>query len=591
MPDKTSPEVKTARMRLLIIAFTTGAALMSLEIAGSRILAPVFGSGIYVWGSLISVFIGSLAVGYYLGGKIADMWPSFLPLGIAAGVAGVYHLALPVIEVGIFNFMGLERAVGSRWTVLFTAILLFTFPSVLLGCISPMAVRLSARRIEEIGNISGKLYAVSTLGSLFGTLLTAFVLIPEPALGIRGILHLLGFVLLAVAALAIIPMRKKAGKGRAALVAFFLAGGLLLIPCPEPNVTLYPTERLLHLEDSVYHRIAVVDDPGMVDNWEKSYEMDGCFYRPRNALTREGYLRPVYGENATGTRYLYFNNYRESAIFLDTRTYFYNRMNMPGIEVPVFPSACNYTDQLWLPLIWNPGVKNVVFIGGGGGVVPRMYLAKFPAMRADLVELDPAIVRVAREYFYLDEAEFPDGQGGSRLGIHCVDGRQYFKREHSEPYDLVVLDAFSAAGQIPFHLTTLEYIREIKEHMTEDGILLWNIISVLDGPEGLVFQHAYRTLAEEFAQVYVFPKWVGFDDIDYTESNNIILICTNEKTRRSLTDIVQSAVETQNELSIPIPSFVKQASSCVRMERLEKILWDDVQPLTDDWAPIDTWAY
>src|SRR5947209_3110716 len=166
---------------------------MALEIVGSRILAPYFGSSVYVWGSLISIFLAALSAGYYFGGVAADRWPRAGALALALAAAGVLILVLPLASRSILEMFS-ARDLGPRASPLLASVVLFVLPSLLLGMTSPFAIKLAAIDLATVGNTAGVLYAISTAGSIAGTLLTAFALIP--AMGVRAILYALGGALL-----------------------------------------------------------------------------------------------------------------------------------------------------------------------------------------------------------------------------------------------------------------------------------------------------------------------------------------------------------------------------------------------------------
>ena len=146
---------------------------MSLELLGGRILAPWFGSSIYVWGSIITVFMLALSIGYLIGGRLSLRSPTLGKFGCILTLASVIlyptvHLAEPTM-VWVF-----ERIEDPRYGSLVASLLLFVAPTIVLGAISPYAVRLLVRVREESGNVAGTLYFVSTLGSALGTLATSF---------------------------------------------------------------------------------------------------------------------------------------------------------------------------------------------------------------------------------------------------------------------------------------------------------------------------------------------------------------------------------------------------------------------------------
>jgi hypothetical protein len=212
------------RLGLLATVFVAGAALMSLEMAGFRLVEPELGSDIVVWGSLISVFLGGLAIGAVAGGRWADTRPSLAKLGLILAAAGAVALAVPLYadamlawaypgaapplpsEWGTGGAGGTELAVyhppDMRWAALSAGTLLFGLPAVLLGMVSPYAARLFVREMPHLGASLGQLYGVSTVGSILGTLGTAFYLIA--LMGTRGLLSLNGLVLVGLGAALVV---------------------------------------------------------------------------------------------------------------------------------------------------------------------------------------------------------------------------------------------------------------------------------------------------------------------------------------------------------------------------------------------------
>ena len=146
---------------------------MSLELLGGRILAPYFGSGIYVWGSIITIFMLSLSIGYLLGGRLSVHNPSSSRFAAIFAVAAVLLLPLTIYAQGIMEFIFLSVE-DPRYGSLVTSIVLFGLPTIILGMISPYSVRLLVDNVAESGRVAGSLYFVSTLGSAIGTLMTSF---------------------------------------------------------------------------------------------------------------------------------------------------------------------------------------------------------------------------------------------------------------------------------------------------------------------------------------------------------------------------------------------------------------------------------
>ena len=321
-------------MVLRIVVFGAGAVLMALEIVGSRILAPYFGSSVYVWGSLISIFLAALSAGYYLGGVAADRWPRAGTLALALAVAGALILMLPMVSRPILETFS-AWDLGPRASPLLASVVLFVLPSLLLGMTSPVAIKLAATDLATVGNTAGVLYAISTAGSIAGTLLTAFALIP--AMGVRAILYALGVTLLLCSGLLAQNARRVAGPAAAALLVLSLAAG--------GAAQTVGISRILLEKDSVYHRIRVHEDA----SW----------------------------------RYLRFDRSLQGGMLLKDPTI----------------SPLRYTDYVHLAWLFTPTIQRMLVVGLGAGSIPKRFLVDYPQVSIESVELDPLVAEVARTYF------------------------------------------------------------------------------------------------------------------------------------------------------------------------------------------------
>lgn len=183
------------------VAFLSGAVFLGLEIVASRVVAPFFGNSIYVWGSLISVFLLALSIGYFLGGILADRMPNFLTLSLVIFAAGLFILLVPVIHEPVGLFIS-DLDWDLRLAVLFAVSVYFLAPSILMGMVSPYIVKLRTTELAVLGQSAGNVYAISTLGSITGAFLVSFVLIT--AFGTRAILWGSGVTLLLIALLCVL---------------------------------------------------------------------------------------------------------------------------------------------------------------------------------------------------------------------------------------------------------------------------------------------------------------------------------------------------------------------------------------------------
>jgi spermidine synthase len=232
---------------LLVLVFFAGIGSMATEICASRLLAPYYGSSTVVWANIIGLVLASLALGYWLGGRLADRRPSPVLLGRlvlagAAFVALIPFVAQPLLELSVrgIDTVSAGAVVGS----FVAALVLFAPPVVLLGMVTPFAIRLGVRDVAEAGSFAGRVFALSTLGSLIGTFIPALVTIP-----------LLGTQRTMIAAAAIIALGAvPVLGGRWSLAGLGLAA-LLLVP---PGV-VKATPGLVHEEESRYQFIQVVE--------------------------------------------------------------------------------------------------------------------------------------------------------------------------------------------------------------------------------------------------------------------------------------------------------------------------------------------
>lgn len=182
-------------MLIRFIVFICGAVVMSFEILGSRVLAPNFGSSVFVWGSLISVFLAGLSSGYYLGGRLADISPSAGKLGFIIVVSGLFFITFPLYGTPVCDWIFMKD-IGVRLSPLIASLILFFIPTIFLGIVSPYTAKLLICSLHTSGKTIGTLYAISTFGSIVGTLLTSFYLITIA--GVATLIMVQGVLLLVI---------------------------------------------------------------------------------------------------------------------------------------------------------------------------------------------------------------------------------------------------------------------------------------------------------------------------------------------------------------------------------------------------------
>lgn len=236
---------------LYIIVSISGASVLALEILGTRILGPFYGVSLFLWSALITVTLAALSVGYAIGGRIADNSNSNHGLAWIIGGAGIWTLLIPWLKDLILI---ISEPVGLRFAVLIASFLLFFPPLMLLGMVSPYAIKLKTIQLTQIGRTAGNLYAVSTLASVFAALITGFFLIPY--VGVTLIILIIGVLLLLGSGLGLY-INKNYVKFQISLIMIFIAlTGYLLIG----NQTRY--KGLIFEEQSPYGEVRVIDKEG-----------------------------------------------------------------------------------------------------------------------------------------------------------------------------------------------------------------------------------------------------------------------------------------------------------------------------------------
>jgi spermidine synthase len=411
------------------LVFGAGIGALATEITASRLLAPYFGSSTIVWANLIGIVLAALALGYWLGGRVADRRPrrkllGWIVLGAAVFVAVIPFAAKPFLDLTV---EGLDTASAGAVVGSFLAVLLLCSPPVvLLGMVSPFAIRLGVASLATAGAVAGRLYALSTAGSLVGTFLPALVLIP--AIGTQRTFLVIAVV---VAASACFMLGAR----------YLLVTALLAVLLMAPPGAIKGESGLIHEENSLYQYIGVVERPD-------------------------------------GRRVLHLNE------GVAIHSVWWPDSVLTGGE---------WDTYLALPPLLGHPLRRVAILGNAAGTTSRALGVYYPDAAIDGVELDPAVTRVGRKYFGLDD--------NPELTIHDADARP-FLRSTDARYDLIIVDAYRQP-YVPFYLATREFFRLVGDHLTPGGIVALNVAAVPDDTR--LVTAVGGTLAAEFPQVLAWP--------------------------------------------------------------------------------------
>lgn len=477
------------------IVFISGAVVMILEMTGSRILAPYVGGSLPVWTGLIGIILGSLSLGYVVGGKLADRNPTATMLAFMLFAASIFLGIIPLLSKLLLPII-LNITQDIRVSAVFSTILLFGVPSVLLGTVSPYAIRLRLEDIKTSGETAGRLYALSTVGSIIGTFLAGFFLIAY--LGSHTIFYLLALIMFFLSCIT-------AGKKLAKYIIPSL--GILLIFGSLDYISS-KSQRNLSDTDTNYNRVLI--------------------YEKKDDRTGEQIREMLIG------------NERSSAMFLKSDDLVYD-----------------YTKYYRLVKHFVPEMHSALMIGGAGYSYPKDFMQSNPKASMDVVEIDPTLTELAKEYFSF--------KPNDKMHIIHEDARTYLNRTDKQ-YDAILNDAFSSHYSHPFQLATKEALQHMNRLLAPDGVIITNTISSIEGDRGNFLRAEYATYKEVFPYVYVFP------------------VTTQERT-----DVVQN---------IMIVAAKKPLSFETNNEEFKQYLshqWKQPMQgglpiLTDDYAPVEQYA-
>jgi spermidine synthase len=446
-----------------LVVFVSSCCTLILELVAGRILAPFIGVSLYTWTSIIGVVLAGISLGNYLGGRIADRWPQRRTLGILLVAGGLASLAiLPLITIATAiptgelidpnNRLGgalpLDRATLLILRIVVITTLIFFPPSFILGMVSPVVIKLTLRDLAHSGGLVGKVYALSTLGSILGTFATGFVLVQ--LLGTRMIVLGVGIVLLAMAVLFGDLIR--VGRAAAPIAAGVVLVGLLV---PARNVKAYGC-----LDGGGFELDCV--QRSVRDGWDQATST-GCLHETAYYCIRVA-------DNPTAS-----DHQTVKELILDHLVHSYNSLEDPNFleygYIKVYAEIVDYLAQR-LP---DQAIR-VLYVGGGGYTLARHIEATYPNARQEVMEIDPGVTQTVYEQLGVDRAR-------TNIVTYNVDARlmvNQLVQDHAGQYDLIIGDAFNDLS-IPYHLTTLEFDQSLKRLLKPDGFYLALVIDKLRG--------------------------------------------------------------------------------------------------------------
>jgi spermidine synthase len=527
-------EVVKANIVVFIASFCT----LVIELVAGRIMAPYVGVSLYTWTSIIGVVLAGISIGAYLGGRIADRYPRSSTLGWLLFLSGL----------GAFSISPLTNLIGGAQfqTSLMTRILLVTtiiffVPSCLLGMISPVVVKLTLNNLEKTGNVVGKIYAFSTLGSILGTFATGFYLISW--MGTRYILLTMGIILILSAFIFGGFFRSKKTLALFFLFLFLFAllplVGLHVYATTNPEEFSFPTSPI----ESIKRMVGFAFKPPL--------EEETYFFKESDYYTLK-LKKSIKGNDG---------NPLESLV-LDHLVHSYTDLKDPlYIE---YEYIRMYEEMVRWQAKKRKSLK-ALFLGGGGYTFPRFIEAKYPEAEIHVVEIDPEITRVAKKYLGVTE--------NTRIRSFNEDGRWFVMNcEEKGTYDFIFGDAFNDLS-IPYHLTTKEFAMQLKNLLKPDGLLLANVIDSFK--KGAFMPSYIRTLEEVFGKGNVHLMTL-ISDYDKIGISTCVVVASPKKL--DMEEFVRVVKGKGGEMT----------SHVMPQDRLQEFLKERYSViLTDDYVPVD----
>ncbi len=431
------------KVYLYSVAFVAGYSIMALELLGFRIFAPYFGNTIFVWGSLIGTIMLALSAGYFAGGYISEKKPDQKTLNFLLLTACGYLIPVNVFYPEILGFCTFAGASGGA---LLATMIMFCIPMIILSSLSPFLIKIKALN-EKVGISAGKIYAVSTMGSLLGTFLTTFVLIPR--LGSFKTFLITNSVIFLLLAWSLARFKLKY---------------LILIPVLIPMFMINPQD---YLKKSFKHLAKWYRGVGLVYISESPYNMV-FISKYRNIYT------------------LHLNG--------KGRQSFYNS------EKPDYSLKKSSYREIFGLLARITKPRNILILGMGGGTSLTRYLGINDSLKIDAVEIDPKVIQASELFFGIRESE--------NVKFHLADARPFVSKVNKK-YDFIEIDTYNGDFQIPFYLATEEFFALVNNKLSDSGIFVMNVVSQKTNRKNdWVADPIANTMTRVFKKVFSI-KWKG----------------------------------------------------------------------------------
>lgn len=491
------------RYFLYATEFFAGMAVMAVELGASRLLAPYFSSSQIVWTVIIGAIMIAMALGNVWGGKMADRNPDPAKLYNRILIAAIWIACIPFVGKYIIAGISLLTAMVITknflvWASLFSCIVLFIFPLMLLGTVTPSLVKYTVGDLKRNGEIVGRLGALNTIGSIIGTFVPTFLTIP--AVGTAATFLIFAGILALLSIIYFASVRKFKVKA----VASVLLIGILSFGINGYSFAFFD-DGIVYEGESIYNYLQVKEN-------------DQSMILSTNVLAGVQSIK-MKNQELTGMYY----DYALAAPFM--------------ADVPAKEKS------------------DILVLGLGTGTFADMCTKYFPHADVEGVEIDQKIADLAVRYFDLPK----------QVTVSVYDGRAYLSND--KKYDVIMVDAYQDIT-IPFQMSTVEFFNLVKNHLTEDGVMVVNL-NMTSSADGSINQYLCETIASVFPDVYT---------VDVENGTNTELFAAKQegKIMEAVSHIPNACT---NELSVLADMMEKAVNGLEKVEKGSRILTDDKAPV------------
>lgn len=486
--------------------FFSGMSVMAIELGASRLLAPYFSSSQIIWTVIIGAIMIAMSLGNIWGGRSVDKNPDPNVLYKRLMIAAVWTAAIPIVGkyvIGIAS--GIIALIVTKnflvWASLLSCALLFVFPLMILGTVTPSLVKFATTDLKSNGKVVGKLGALNTIGSIVGTFIPTFVTIP--AVGTAATFIIFASILLLLSLIYFITSKKRIYRS-AISISLIIVFSILSV-----NQSFAISQKdIVHEDESIYNYLQVRDNK-------------------RSTILSTNVL--------FGVQSIKMKNDTLTGMYYDY-----------ALAAPIMAGVEN---------IENP---KLLILGLGTGTYAELCKTYFDFNTIDGVEIDKKIIDISKNYFDLSK------------DINAIEGDGRIFLESSGKYDVILIDAYQDIT-IPFQMSSVEFFNEVKEHLTDNGVMIVNMNMHSEG-EDSINEYLSSTIAHVFSNVYT----INASNV----TNRVLFASSNSEMINDLSKNLDEVVITDSDDEKRFKDLmIKISENCQKVSPSDLILTDDCAPV------------